>query len=1332
MNLFISKSRANRIKRLFFTAILGSAVLPLNSSAAELQTSVAKYKLDDNTGRIAQVIDKRNNSVPVKSIFMYYNFLAKSGDFGGNEKQDKVLSFKKNPDGSLTYTCINEKLSGIKVIKRYWIENDALRRELTFINNRKEKLFMQHAVDVLFDKKFHENSYYFGAGYLGPYAPAPKVKSYVRVDDYVQTSKGMVLSNHDPKLGSFTNYRVKINDNVVYPWWQSTIGRYRESGDRLYYTPTGWCMCIGTLDVEPNGGSIRYTDCFSFFAGDISNFFYDVFGKDADFQRDLKAISLPPEWVLDVFCKIGCDENYIKYLDNMTDEGVFLCQHALNGDWCDYRWNDGCNGLIGGFITAEEWHEFTRNVKSLSPRIKWSHYGITVAADIYAPIYQEHPEWFRKYQRNGSVDSLFPGMRTNFQTMYQIPECREYMANVMFDNAVNFGYDMVYLDEAQQQNTINWQTMSLLRDDHVVDMWKQMRARSDKEQIPIFMNGSGQPYADINYIEAVLRMESKRWREFAGVVMGLEWFSLFRPTGRIIPLYWYPRKDVDYHNRCLALGWIPAPQANYRSPIIKSPLPTMRCAYETGKTLPARVKYTPDWKVDPKIEMESYSVRRLNSSDILMSFISRKDGKFAFPVTIDLTTLGFSKKSNINIWMVPTRYCSDNEYIFTLSDKENKANYRNYNWYGNTITKPVLVYSGKADKTFKYTLPEMIRDDMVQMVITAAPASIYTLNDLPLNYFYTKRKDIEIKGKTIISNRDQAEIMLADLNNDFTDVKLNGKAAKVRKADINGTMVTIVEVPKGTHKLAYKRIKKAPVKADNNFTPVVEGRTISVKGGDRNALYAIDFNGRTMATVKLPYTLPEQYENGEYTLRAAYTQASGKKFTLKNGKESIHKLAADLLVHQEENQIQPVDAHVKGLHITATATGHGAWNDPLNFQRNLMPYIHTVDVENLTMTAGSTRRERGYNQGVIPPAFAGMEISGARQLGLDLHNTFFNCPGIRSQFADAYWLNPAVNFIGIVVDYRVNGKYTKRTSFSVGSYNSSVKNSFPHWGANKVQDQLIDLGGLIEEKNDHSFSLDIAKYAPENWDGTVFLSVGTNWPQPNRRLTLKIREVNNLKAKDFIEGFDAANAVAPRQVIPADLPLVRVKKAPQFVPDMKKYEQWANIQSLLPFIGNRDKLLEQPTQAALAYDDNCLYLVVRCQENRRAPMAVNAQTWRNESIELYFKSGNNPIKHIIIDASNNTYSAPAALPAGFKSQVKVVDKDGWYVFAAIPWKHINSSANLGNKIKFNIIRSRMGSRAEVSTWGPIKKGYQEVENFGTLTVGTFQPGQGRYDEITEK
>ena len=120
-------------------------------------------------------------------------------------------------------------------------------------------------------------------------------KTYVRVDKYVQTSKGMVLSNHNPKLGSFTNYRVKINDKVVYPWWQSSIGRYREDSDRLYYTPRGWSMCMGTLDAEPNGGQIRYTDCFAFFPGDISNFFYDVFGKDADFQRDLASISQPPE-----------------------------------------------------------------------------------------------------------------------------------------------------------------------------------------------------------------------------------------------------------------------------------------------------------------------------------------------------------------------------------------------------------------------------------------------------------------------------------------------------------------------------------------------------------------------------------------------------------------------------------------------------------------------------------------------------------------------------------------------------------------------------------------------------------------------------------------------------------------------------------------------------------------------------------------------------------------------------------------------------------------------------------------------------------------------------
>ncbi len=1307
---------------------LGIFCAAFSTAAAELNSSLARYCIDDKTGRLTHIVDKRTYTIPVKSIHNYYFIMKKSGDVSGNEKSDKVVNFTRK-NNSLVYECTNPKLHKIRIIKRYWIENNALRRELTFVNESKEKCFLMNSTESAFSEPFIKDSYYFGAGYLGPYEPAPRPKGYVRVDQYVQSSKGMVLSNHNPKLGSYTNYRVKINDNVVYPWWQSTIGRYRELGDRLYYTPNGWSMCHGTLDAEPDGGKIKYTDCFAFFSGDISNFFYDVFGKDADFRRDLKSISPPPAWVQDVLCLVDSDEGYLKYLTNMCDEGVIMVTSGFNGDWADYRWQDGCNGMTGGFVTANEWREFTDFLHKLNPRIKLSHYGITVSADVYSPIFKEHPEWFRKYQRNGKVDSLFPGLRTNFQTMFQRDDCRKFMANVLFDNALALGFDMIYMDEAQQHNTINWQTMELLRDDYVVDLWKQMRKRGDKEKLPLFMNGSGQPYADINYMEAVLRLKSSRWREFAGVAMGLEWFSLFRPTSRIIPLCWYSRQIVDYHNRCLALGWIPRPQVTNRIQLVRSPLGTVRATYETGKTLPVAVRYTPDWKKDPKAEVESYTVRRLNSSDMLLSFISRSNNATAFPVTVDLTTLGFAAAQDINIYLVPTKYCTEDIPSYTLSDRENKENYRKYKWYGGTITMPKLIYSGKPDHKFSVTLPRMQRDDMVQLLVTSAPAGLYTIDDLPLNYFYTKRNGVEIKDDRIISSRKKVELILADTRHEFTDIKLNGTPAKVRRADLRGIWCSIVEVPQGEYALSYKRIPKSTATSTAPLKVRVKDRTLLAPESNPNTVYAIDFNGRTIATVKLPYTLPEKYENGFYNIRFAGSEMPSRRFFLKKGKPSMYKLESTLKVHPEKNIITPLKLKNKGLTVSAKAVGHGAWNDPYNFQRNLLPYEYSADPEELTVSAGTSRRERGGAYGMQPPVFAGLEISGAKQLALTLENTFFNCPGINTE-RDLSFRDQVMNFVGFVVDYRVNGKYLKRTAFSVGNYNSNMKSNYPHWGANKVRDQHIDLGSFIEEGNSHDFSLDLTEYAPKGWDGTVFLSVGTHWPQPNRKLTLKIREVNNSSAKDFIEGFDAANTKVVRQVMPQDLALPKLTQAPVWEINPEVWKNWAKIPSLLPFVKNKDKFLEQSTEAFLAYDNDYCYIAVHCFEKRRPPIAESSQPWRNECVELYWQMPDGKHSAVICDAAGNLYSQTFEVNK-MKILTQTVNKDGWYILTAVPWKVLGyGSPELGRKIRFNIIRNRIGSRPEVSTWGPIKSGYTEMKNFGTITVGRFNPGQGRFDEFS--
>ena len=113
-------------------------------------------------------------------------------------------------------------------------------------------------------------------------------------------------------------------------------------------------------------------------------------------------------------------------------------------------------------------------------------YAITIATDRFSKLFQERPEWFRRYSRSGDEDPLFPGVLTNFQSMINIPECRHFMADQLFDMADLIGSPFVYLDEAQHQNTINWQRNELIRDDHSVMLWKRMRDNAQKRNKILF------------------------------------------------------------------------------------------------------------------------------------------------------------------------------------------------------------------------------------------------------------------------------------------------------------------------------------------------------------------------------------------------------------------------------------------------------------------------------------------------------------------------------------------------------------------------------------------------------------------------------------------------------------------------------------------------------------------------------------------------------------------------------------------------------------------------------------------------------------------------------
>ena len=281
------------MKRLIAILALLAALLP----AATLRIGAANYRIDDKTGRIAAVTE--GGKTILAGAENRYLLQAKKGDVTALESEDAATPVQS--DGkALVYECRNPKMPGVTVIKRYFPFNGGLRRTLTYRNGGKETAFVLTFTECHFPAEFRKGIWHLGAGYIGPYKPLPEVSQPRIVNDYRQSSKGLVLVHPDGKQTNFCHYRVKINEQVVLPWWHSTIGHYREYADRLWYLPDGYRMGLGTLDLQP-GKAISVTDFLRPFPGDLYSFFEEVFAKDQEVMAEINSIPQGPTWGHDIF-----------------------------------------------------------------------------------------------------------------------------------------------------------------------------------------------------------------------------------------------------------------------------------------------------------------------------------------------------------------------------------------------------------------------------------------------------------------------------------------------------------------------------------------------------------------------------------------------------------------------------------------------------------------------------------------------------------------------------------------------------------------------------------------------------------------------------------------------------------------------------------------------------------------------------------------------------------------------------------------------------------------------------------------------------------------------
>lgn len=1264
-------------------------VIVLNASALSLKTTTAEWRINSQTGAIAEVHRLTPDTVVVQKISNRYFIMKKSGDAEASENDDKVTAYSTG-NGTLVFQCVNPRLKDMRIVKKYWSDGVYLRREVTFHNTGAETAFVTLRTQVSFEEAFFRDAFYLGSGYIGPLIAAPRPKQPLKESRYKQTTKG-ILAYHPPGQGSFAQYRTKLNGQFVFPWWQSAIATYIEKDNYLYYLPNGWDMSLGTFDVAA-GKDFAVEDCLVFFLEDWYGFLNRIYPSDPETAKILNTLKPGPEWLQNVKVYVGYagKQQLLQVLELVEDGEVMVLVDVL-GNWADYRVRGGITGQKGGFISGEEMKRFIAELKALSPRIRIGIYNWINSVGVTSPIWTQHPEMFMKKDRAGNDKNLFPGtFIQNYPTMINRPETAKFMLD-MFAGIIDYlKVDYIYLDETKTTNLVDWERGDIVRDDHWYKFWEQMKHLGNEKSVVMFGNGRGNPYFDLNFIEARHQLAPQSWREFVGMGMAVTNFVAHRPGARLCLLYWNP--NLDYINRVLGNSFIPAIHTlRYQQ------IPFLTANAEIGKTSIADLKYTPDWKNDPKTELETYCTRRDHGGEIVFSAINRSEHNRKVALEIEIPG-----QENIQIWEYRVdRYDDKNPLTYGLGEKDIRRNYRQYRWREGLVTTPRLVYQGKNPGTFRHEFTEFGNGELRQLVISKAIAGVYAVNAMPVNYFLATVPQVRISGGEfpirVESQAENAEIILFGAPGKVT---VNGQAAAPRYAKFGGQYYPLATVQRGVSTIDLQgRIELK----DTPFQARIEDGQIRLKGSPE--LVTIKRGGKLLYCGNAP-TLPEHHAGGELE----FNTPNGK-LTVPAGKPTAAMQigAAPLVpVHKE---IEPLTRELDGAKIISRAAYTAAWHNVYGIQESLPPAVAVADGAELYLEAGTTTKIIDF----LTHAYAGFLLNGANKVQLRLEHTFASNSGIERGHVSRYRRSP-LEFAGIMLDYQT-AKGFRRVAFSAGVANPNGAPGIHPWGAERTAVQVFDLGKLVDQPSPSVFTLDLKRYAPTDWTGAVWITTGTSWVKPGRKLKLTLEHCNRQAVAPVIEPVDRAMARREFQQ-PKNLSIPVVQNA--------SFENIFRNGAVIPklfLLANIGYPVHQ-SSAAIGRDERHLYVAIQLQDSN--PQAEN-------QLEVWLKPQNGKTIQIMIDHRgvfevNRNGQRATNIPI----QVQKTGTGSFLISIPI---HLCGS---GDSLKFNICRIRpatVENAQELSTWAPLGRSFNETGNFGTLffseiktdyPVEVFNCGKGGY------
>lgn len=1321
-----------------------------NQAAWYLGNEQAAWAISKATGQVLGGWNAKTRERYLNRLEGRYHVEDRQALVTGRESRDTVQRARlAEQEQRLELVCANPDLPGLAIAKRYQIDGDKLYQRLAFRDAGRAPRFITYNSQASFTLDYRNGGYYMGgADGGGPLVPAPAISTWQRVTQYQSTAKGMVL--HQPERGyGFAQVRTRLDDQFVWPWFTGAIASYVEAPNMLSYTPDGWDMSLGTSKLAAD----KETSCTQFlsiFAGDWQRFLRSEYPALPEVQQALSEIPPTPEWVGDIKIATGDDPLRLKRIVEMTDEGTIMVLVNLSGSWADYYVDRGMYGGYGGWIEGPELRDYIRRIKALSPRIKVGIYMWVLSTTDRSRIYAAHPEWFRYGNKDGEPLTTFPGMWRNFAHLFSAPGCADELLS-QFDLVLDYlGTDFIYLDDPKAVNLIDWKTGEYTRDDMSFRFFRDLKrrvARHGPDKM-LFFNNRGNPYGDINYIEARDQLRANYWRHFVGIAAVTEEFvSATRPKARIIPLYFIPPTRREYMNRVLALGWIP--DLTYCDVIGSRPF--FQAAYEVGRCASAVARYSPDWKRDKATDIESFAVRRDDDRGVLLSFINHAETRSEVPVRIELDSLDLDRTGQVFVWEYEVANAL--EYLGFATEGLARQVYGETGWQLDRVTRRRLRYAGPYRPELEVPLglePLALR----QLYLTGEPAAVYSEHRLPANYLFGHTPRVSLTSRAewakgavevqVDSRRDDAEVvLLLPAGRSLGGAALDGRPIAAEWVWEGDAALPVVKVGRGKHTLAVTLGPTVTAPAVDGFAAEVSptGATLRVPGYDR-ALVTVEGDGRASfnrvvageaGLLKLPLS-PARPAAGSYTvtLRAVFgPDGRPRPITPVTATIALPAAPPDQVLSPDkpvkepgQRELTEVNRTVRGVAIlrAAAVTTPTTAND---MQPGLKLLTAAARPDELVLEAGTTRAIMQGQDGLLGAAFAGFEIKDVRRVRVRLGNTFHDAFHLRGPGFHVPERPNSRNFAGMVVDYHTPKGYTKRVRLAIGVLHPSCSSTQPDYGQAALADVSRDLGAAVIEAPERTFAVDLQPDAPADWDGQVWLSVGSDWIAPNRRLRLQILAVNEAVSGEFLTGTDP-RAFREAYLQPRTL---EVPRSPGgiVIDGLPHEEMWGGAAVTEQFyLYGGEGVSKAKTTAKLLYDDEQLLLAFVCAEpDRRKPLIVGGPPWDDDEIEVWIDANGDlkTFRQVIVNAANEKleYSESGPTPIGAVSAVHVVEGQTWMVELTIPFAGLGvKPPRPGDTWRLSLCRGRPPGKNvpnhELIVWAPLKQGgFKDLASFGTLT-----------------